>query len=316
MDPAQAAQGIKKIVTTDMTYGLLVPEQAEQFYVQIFDTLEFSKLHRKEKKRAKAGEIDKLGIGQRLLRAKVEGPEGDDGYRVGANFGRVQYTCVRLKLPWEISEDTIHDNIEDEGFEDKLMGMMTTQLGIDLEDLRWNADTATDPGDPDYDFLKLNDGWLKQITASSHVVDGTAYNGGVISKAHFFAAKRAIPAKYFRAGRMAWMMNESTDDAWKEYVSSRATSAGDAVLLGAAQARPLGYPIVKVPSFADGVVVFADPMNFIDVYTWDVRIRKATEGKSAVMNDMRYYSVFLDDDVIIEEPDAIAIIDGMSIESE
>jgi hypothetical protein len=75
----------------------------------------------------------------------------------------------------------------------------------------------------------------------------------------------------------------------------------------------MGFKIVVVPSLADGKVVLADPQNFIAVNTWDVRIRKAAEGKSAVMNDMRYYSIFLDDDPIIEELDAVVAINGMTI---
>lgn len=316
MDPVQAIHSIKKFTTSDMTYGQLVPEQAKQFWLQVFEGIEFSQLHRKEKRSAKSGEIDKLGLGQRLLRAKTEGPEGDDGYRVAPTFGQVQYTCARLKLPWEISEEAIHDNIEGEGLETKFMGMLTTQLGIDLEDLHWNSDTATDPGDPDYDFLVLNDGWLKQLSAGAHVVDasGAGFTDTKIGKDKFFAAKRAIPSKYFRTGRFAWIMNTTTEDAWVEYVSSRATAAGDDALLGGAKKTPLGFPIVHVPSFADGMVVLADPMNFIAVNTWDVRIRKTTEGKSAVMHDMRYGSIYLDDDPIIEELDAAAIIENMTIE--
>ncbi len=314
MDPREAIHDIKKFVTGDMAAGTLAPEQAKQFWVQVFEGIEFSQLHRKERRQAKAGEVDKLGLGQRLLRAKTEGPAGDDGYRVAPTFGKVEYTCARIKLPWEISEEAIHDNIEGEGLETKFMGMLTTQTGIDLEDLHWNSDTATDPGDPDVDFLSLNDGWLKQLRTGAHVVNPALYNGGVIHKAMFFAAKRAVPSKYLRTGRFAWCMNTTTEDAWIEYVSSRATGAGDDALLGGAKKAPLGFPIVHVPSFPDGTVVFADPMNFISVNTWDIRIRKTTEGKSAVMNDMRYGSIFFDDDPIIEELDAAAIIEGMLIE--
>ena len=315
MDPVQATSDIKKFVTSDMTYGLLAPEQAKQFYVQVYDQVEWSKLHRKETKRAKTGEVDKIAIGHRLLRAKSEGPAADDGYRVSPAFGRVQYTCVREKLPWEVSEEAFHDNIEGEGLEDKLMGMLTTQLGLDMEDLHWNGDTATNPADPDYDFLSLNDGWWKQIIAGGHVIDATLVDGGAaISKSHFFAAYKALPGKYLRAGKVVWAMNAATEIAWVESISNRATSAGDLALLGAdAVNKPLGFSIVKVPSLADGKVVLADPRNFIAVNTWDVRIRKATEGKSAVMNGMRYYSVFLDDDPVIEELDAAVVIDGMTL---
>jgi hypothetical protein len=313
MDPTQAVTDIKKFVTGDVTYGLLAPEQAKQFYVQIYDTVEWSKLHRKEKKTAKTGEVDKIALGNRLLRAKVEGPSGDDGYRVAPTFGRVQYTCVRCKLPWEVSEETFTDNIEGENLEDKLMGMLTTQLGLDLEDLHWNGDTADQSADAD--FLTLNDGWWKQIMAGGHVIDATQVDGGAaISKNHFFAAYKALPAKYLRSGRVVWAMNNATRIAWLEAVSNRATSAGDLALLGQdAAGMPMGFKIVVVPSLADGKVVLADPQNFIAVNTWDVRIRKAAEGKSAVMNDMRYYSIFLDDDPIIEELDAVVAIDNMTI---
>ncbi len=316
MDPVQAIQSIKKFVTGDMTYGMLNPEQAKQFYVQTFDQLEFSKLHRKERRTAKSGELDKIGIGTRLLRAKAEGPTADDDYRVAPTTGQVPYTCARIKLPWEISEETIHDNIEGEGLESKWMGMLTQQMGIDLEDLHWNSDTATAGGDPDHDFLVLNDGWLKQLSAGAHVVDasGVGFTDTKIAKDKLFAALMATPSKYLGNPRLAWMMNKVTEYAWIEYVSSRATGAGDLALLGSAAQTPLGYPIVHVPSFANGVVVFSDPMNFIAVNTWDVRIRRTSEGKSAVMNDMRYGSVFFDDDPVIEEIDAAVIIENMTIE--
>ena len=310
MDPVRATTSIRKIVTGDVTYGLLNPEQASQFYVQIYDQVPWSKLHRKEKKTAKNGEVDGMALGARLLRAKTEAV--DDGYRVAPLFARRTYSCVRLKLPWEVSEETFTDNIEGERLEDKLMGMLTTQLGLDLEDLHWNGDTA-DVG-PDADFLSVNDGWWKQLLAGGHLVNAAAINGGVISKEHFFAAYRAMPHKYFRSGRVVWAMNPATKISWVEAVSNRATGAGDLALLGAdAVSKPMGFDIVDVPSLGDGKMVLADPQNFIAVNTWDVRIRKATEGKSAVMNDMRYYSVFLDDDPVIEELDAAVVIDAMTL---
>ncbi len=303
---------IEKFVTGDVSYGLLSPEQASRFYAEISVQIPFSGLHRKETRTAKSGEVDKIAVGNRLLRPKTEGPTGDDGYRVAPTFGRIPYTCVRMKLPWEVSEDVFHDNIEGESLEDRLMGMLTRQLAIDMEDLHWNGDTTDVSGDAA--FLNLNEGWWKQLVAGAHTVNGAAINGGAVSKDHFFAAYKALPSKYMMAGSVRWMMNPATRIGWVEAVSNRATGAGDMALLGAeAVTKPMGIPIVEVPSLADGKVALSDPMNFITVNTWDVRIRKAAEGKSAVMNDMRYYSVFLDDDPVIEELDAAVIITGMTI---
>ncbi len=312
MDPVQAVQSIQKLINSEVTYGLLSPEQVQQFYVQIYEQIPFSAMHRKEKRSAKTGELDKIAVGSRLLRAKTEGPTGDDGYRVTPTFARVPYTCVRIKLPWEVSEDVFHDNIEGENLEDKLMGMLTTQLAIDLEDLHWNADSA-DAG-ADAAFLTLNEGWWKQLVAGANVVAGAAINGGAIEKGHFFAAYKAMPDKYVARGTLKWCMNAATQIAWIEAVSNRATGAGDMALLGVdAVNSPFGIPVVKVPSLADGKIALLDPMNLAAVNTWDVRIRKAAEGKSSVMNDMRYYSVFLDDDPVIEELDATVIVTGVTI---
>jgi len=279
--------------------GLLLPEQVKTFYQMVFDIAPFSQLCRKLRMTAKVGEVDKIAIGSRILRGKTE-VTGPESYRASTSFGKVDYTCARLCLPWEVSEDAYHDNIEGQGLEDRIMGMMTTQLGLDLEDLHWNSDPADVSADKD--FLNLNTGWLKQITSGGHVVDGSLINGGAFCKDHLFNAYKAMPAKYFRTGNVKWMMNQATKIAWVEMISSRATGAGDLALLGTDVAqKPLGLDIVYCPSLPDGAVVLGDPQNFIIVSTWDVRIRKAAEGKDAVLNDMRYYACFLDDDPVIQE---------------
>ena len=60
-------------------------------------------------------------------------------------------------------------------------------------------------------------------------------------------------------------------------------------------------------------MVLGDPQNFIVVNTWDVRIRKAAEGKDAVLNDMRYYACYLDDDPIIQETNGTVLCEGIDL---
>ena len=90
-----------------------------------------------------------MALGARLLRAKTEGP-WTTATASAPLFARRTYSCVRMKLPWEVSEETFTDNIEGEALEDKLMGMFTTQLGLDMEDLHWNGDTADVSADADF----------------------------------------------------------------------------------------------------------------------------------------------------------------------
>ena len=59
---------------------------------------------------------------------------------------------------------------------------------------------------------------------------------------------------------------------------------------------------------SDNVILLADPQNLCVVNTYDMRIRKTTEGKEAIMQDKRFYVLHMDFDTIIEETDATAII--------
>ncbi len=300
------AELLRKIDTGSLAGGgLLNPEQSREFLRMVFEATPFGQLHRKETRKVKTGEVDKIAIGGRLLRKKVENT--DDGYRAGIATSKVPYATVAVRLPWEITEETLRENIEGQGFEDTVMQMMTTQLGIDLEDLHFNGDTAS--ADP---FVSINDGWLKLIRtgAGAHVVDCAA--DADFGKATFFKGLNALPNKY-RGQNVRWMMSPTRRVKWLEYLTGRATSAGDAALVGAGDQvnRPLGYATVEIPALPDDVILLGDPRNFIVVNTYDILIRKTTEGREAVMQDKRLYVVHFDDDPIIQELDSVVMLDNV-----
>lgn len=89
--------------------GALNPEQAKKFIQQTFEATPLSGLVRHELRSAKTGEIDKIGVGRRLLRKKTENT--DDGYRSGVKHGKLEYACTPVRLPWEITEETLRENI-------------------------------------------------------------------------------------------------------------------------------------------------------------------------------------------------------------
>ncbi len=157
------------MTTSGMNAGLLNPEQSKEFFRMAFDTTPFSQLHRKEMRKAKQGELDKIAIGGRILRKKTE--NSDDGYRAGVETSKIEYNTKPIRLPWEITEELLRENIEGEGYEDTVMELMSTQTGIDLEDLHWNGDL--DSSDP---FLNINDGWLKKSRNQKHHILWTMLN--------------------------------------------------------------------------------------------------------------------------------------------
>ena len=304
--PMSNKELLEKIDTGSLAGGgLLNPEQAKEFFEMTFEATEFSKLHRNEQKTATTGELDKIAIGGRLLRKKTEGV--DDNYRAGISTSKIEYSTVPVRLPWDISEDTLRKNIEREAFEDRVIRMMTTQTGIDAEDLHFNGDTSS--SDP---FLSINDGWIKQIKTGtgSHVVDCSG--DSAFGKATLFKISRNMPNKY-KSSKLKWIMSPTRRELWIEYLTSRPTAAGDAALLGAGDQvnQPLGYGIVTVPSLPDDIIILTNPENFIVVWTYDIRIRKTTEGREAIMQDKRFYVIHFDDDPVIQELDAVVLAYGI-----
>lgn len=289
--------------------GLLAPEQASKFLDQTYQATEFSALHRKEKRRAKTGTIARIGIGRRLLRKKNAGD--DDATLVKPTFGDLGYATVASRLDWEIEEEVFEENIEGEGLEDHLVRLMTDAIGRDLEDLHFNGDTADTSVDAP--FLTQNDGWLKQIAAGgsgAHRVNGATINGGAVTKAHFFAASNALPAKY-HSDKLRWIANSVVFGRYLEWLSDRETAAGDAALVNGELSSIAKIKTQVVSAMPNDRILLADPLNFVAVNTREIRRRKTTEGREAIRTDKRFYAIFLDDDPIVEEMEGVVDIYGL-----
>ena len=297
------------IQTGTLSSGLLNPEQAKQFIRQTFEATNLGPLVRHVMRTAKSGEIDKIGIDSRIVRKKVENV--DDGYRAQVKTSQIEYATTAIRLPWETTEETLRENIEGQNFEAIVTGLMTTQLGIDMEDLYLNGDETTQSTDPDYDFLKINTGWIKQINNDGHVVNANVakYNSGEMSLDLFYDTLRAMPNKY-NNGKLRWLMSPKRAQEWELFLLNKVITQGGAVP-DSIYTSPARVPVVECPSLSDDKILLADPQNLVVVNTYAVQIRKTTEGKEAIMQDKRFYVVHLDYDPIIEETDATAMITGL-----
>lgn len=290
------------IETSSLTSGLLNPEQARKFIQQTFEATNLGPLVRHEMRTAKSGEIDKIGIASRILRKKVENT--DDGYRAGVKTSQIEYSTTAVRLPWEITEETLRENIEGQNLEKIITDLMTTQLGVDLEDLYLNGDEGTAAEAEDYDFLKINDGWIKQIKNGGHVYDATAETEMNLDM--FYKMVAQLPNKY-NNGKLRWLMSPRRAQEWELFLLNKVIGAGGAVPDNLYTA-PVKIKAVECPSIPDDVILLSDPKNLIVVNTYDMKLRKTIEGKEAIMMDKRFYVAHLDYDPIIEELDATGII--------
>lgn len=293
------------ISTGSIAHGLMNPEQARRFIQQTFEATNLSPLIRHEMRTAKSGEIDKIGIASRIMRKKVENT--DDGYRAGVKTSQIEYATTAVRLPWEITEETLRENIEQQNLEKVITDLMTTQLGVDMEDLYLNGDEATSSEAQDYDFLKINDGWIKQIKNGGHVYD--ASSASEMNLDMFYKTLAQIPNKY-NNGKLRWLMSPKRAQDWELFLLNKVIGAGGAVP-DSIYTAPAKIQTVECPSLSDDIILLTDPKNLIVVNTYDVKLRRTVEGKDAIMMDKRFYVAHLDYDPIIEELDATAIITGL-----
>ena len=189
---------IEKVTTTDGIQGAnpvgtggLTYAQADKFIDYMFDETVLGGLVTTRRMKAVEEEIDTIGVGQRIVRGATEAV--DTGVNQGVTFGKLSITTKKFRLDWELSTESLEDNIEGEALEDHIARLMATQLGNDMEDIVVNGDTASVvPG------ISVIDGWRKRLVAGGHVVD---HAGAPLNRAAFFKALKAMPRKYMAKRR-------------------------------------------------------------------------------------------------------------------
>ncbi len=181
----------KVIRTTEIREGggLLKPEDANRFIDYMWDATVLGSQVRTIRLRGDEQEITRIGVGERLMRAATEAV--DDGMNAGVAFAKISLSTKKLRLDWELSTETLEDNIEGAAFEDHVARLMTGQAGQDLEDIAINGDTRLTQ-DP---LLKVFNGWRRLGRDGGHVIDA---DGAGLSRSVFHSALKAMPRKYMQ----------------------------------------------------------------------------------------------------------------------
>lgn len=237
--------------------GILKPEQADKFIDYMWDEAALTSMVRRVKMKNPTAEIDKIAVGRRLARKASEGI--DDGQNVDPTFSKISMTTVKIRLDWELTTESLEDNLEGDALEDHVARLMATQLGNDLEDLYINGDTAD--ADP---LLKSLDGFVKRFLAGAHVVSA---GGANLNKSVFNKAVKTMPRKYLsRRGDLRFFtspgllqdfLNVTTDNTGgaflnlqeRAYGSENASGQGG----GSIFLKPFGVEPVEIPLFPEDV---------------------------------------------------------------
>ena len=296
----------------DAGSGILRPEQARQFIDYVWDGTVLAKDGRRVTMRANTMELEKVNVGERVIRAANQ---GDATYtNAGATFSKVELTTKKIRLDWEVSSEALEDNVEGAALEDHLVRLMTNAFANDIEDLAINGDGTTG------DFLSIMEGFhhLETGNGDAHEYAATVSDNeftpeilqGVIN---------ALPRKYralksglkFYAGTDAFQgivkaNGTGSSNIWTENYRNSYLAGTDQVIGEARTTRVLGIPVMEVPYYPEGFVDLTFPSNRV----WGIQRDITVNREYVAKKDTIEYTVFIRFGIQWEEEDAIAFVDA------
>jgi len=235
--------------------GLLNPEQSARFLDYMFDATVIGKVARTVRMKSDTAEIDRMSVGEKLMKLATEAD--NTAANSGVTFSKISLTTKKLRMDWELSTESLEDNIEGADLEDHIARLMATQAGNDIEDVLLNGDTTL-TGDALY---KSFDGVVKKAKASGRVVDAA---GAAVSREVFNKALKAMPRKYKqRRGDLRFLAGSNLiqDFLYANSIGTNQTIPQDiasSVIRGGV--APLGGPAGYVAPFAFGIPIVEVPL--------------------------------------------------------
>ena len=319
--------GANAVNPTGTPGGILAPEQARRFIDYVWDATVLAKDGRRVTMRANTMEIEKVNVGERVIRAAAQ---ADNTYtNAGATFTKVELTTKKIRLDWEVSTESLEDNIEGGALEDHLVRLMTNAFANDIEDLAINGDGSTG------NFLSIMEGFVHKVTDGSDAhealvtVSDDEWTPSVMQDIIL-----AMPRKYraiksnlkFYAGTDAFQgivkNNGTLADAIAEAIAGQtpgSTQANRQAYLdglgqtfgGSRTTRVLGVDVLEVPYYPAGYVDLTFPENRVWGFQRDITVNREYKPKK----DTVEYTVFVRFGIAWEELDAVAYGDADSADS-
>jgi hypothetical protein len=312
----------KSTVTTSVvgnaSGGLLNPAQSNRFIDFVVDQSVLMQNSRVVRMRTPTMDIDKMAVGTRLLAKATEAT--NSGTNAAVTFSKVSMTSVKLRLDWELSTESLEDNIEGASLEDHIAQVMARQTANDMDDLLINGNTSSQNG-----LLKALDGYIKLALAGGTTVDEA---GDSVSRSTFDRVLRNLPSKYLQRRNdlrfftgpgvvqdaIYSLGNPNSATEATAGAPSPGSTAGDVAFLqgamranggpGATGLSPFGIPLLEIPlmpetatgdySGADGSHGFLEltfPNNRIVGIHRDITVYREFQPKTDTIQYTQYMRV-------------------------
>ncbi len=329
---------LQKIVDTELVGsgggGILNPEQASRFIDYTWDATVLGNYAQRRPMANPQVDVDSFRVGQRITRLATEGL--DDGQNAVPTFGKVTLRTEKLRLDWEITTESLEDNLAGDDLQDQISRAMATTLGNDLEDVAINGDTAVNTGSPDDGLIMAYDGFHKLALNGGHVISN---NGGYLTEETFSRAYKQLPRQYkSRRDAMKFFTASSLVHDFRMHLANMGVDAlngtwiqqaGVAPMVGeqgSTGLRPFGIELLDIPLYEDtfagtyllaDAVTDADPTQeyhgYVDLtvpenMVWGVHREITMHSRFEQRKDAFEFTVFTRQGVVITNADAYVTV--------
>lgn len=303
--------------------GALSIENSARFIDYMWDQSVLLPQVRTERMTSDVAHLNKIGIGRRVLRGASEAV--DDGMNLTPRFAKISLTATKLRADWELSRDTLEDNIEGDDFEDRIVRMLTAAIAQDLEDLAINGDV--DSADPLLHFL---DGFGKRgkTEGVTHDAEGKGISRHLLSQMIKKMPRRFLgrrgQMKFFAGSDLVQNYVDYLGNAVAEKVEDPRSVLGDDVALGAAAGYSMmgngGIRLQDVPmmeNYDDGEgktvadIWLTHPQNLV----WGIRRDVEVFSRFNQKTDSIEYTVYTRVAANVEEKDAFVVAENVGVDT-
>lgn len=267
--------------------GSLTIEQSNRFIRKLIEAPTLLRVCRTIAMSAPSRRINKIGFGERIMRAANQGTytggtgndqANDDRALAAADRSKPQFEKIELttkeimaeiRLPYELLEDNIEGgNINfggatqvsggapNGGILNTILDLIAERSAIDMEELCLLGDTLS--GDA---YLALVDGWLKRAQTSNSVDFGSQS----ITRKLFKIGVQSLEPKYKRnLQSMRHFLSHNQVTEYSDTLAGRETALGDSKhQQGQAPVYGVGIPCVPVALMPETQGILCDPKNLL-----------------------------------------------------
>lgn len=280
----------KALVTSDfLNGGKLNPKQQKSFQDLLRGVSDMTKHADIRFTDQINGVVDRQHLGRTVLVGASEYTTFVDVRE--PSFSKGTYALKKLVGGFDVSYETMIENIEKKNYKGHLTSMFMKKAASDIALVSVNGDTGS--ADP---LLSQMNGFYKLSDYGIQYSNG----GAEISRRSFLAGYRALPKEVRRKkSQLRWFMNSVLHSDWEEALGYRATAMGDTAVGGIAPA-PSKIPILISDEMSDTISVgytsatygkhvgtVADSFVFVtgtnDAITVDITIDGAASGDQAFL---------------------------------